>query len=120
MNDDHLSAPWQKVGQMLYIELADALSRRAWSEARDMTTPEAVEAIRRHDWTVVGDELQGMENAHAIRDAMKVGTEDDVLDASMSDDREARLSRIGVEQNKARIQADYDAIDRGARVGMPP
>ena len=85
-----------------------------------MTTPEAIQAVRSHDWTKVGDELQGLENAYAIRDALKVGTEDDVLDAAMSDDREARLAKISAEQNKARIQADYDAIDRGARVGIPP
>ena len=118
MNDDHLSAPWQVVGQMINIELADALSRKAWSEATEMTTPEAVQAIRSHNWTVVGDELGGMEAANAIRNAMKVGTEDDVLDAAMSDDREAKLNKIGVAQNRARIQADYDSLGRDARIGM--
>ena len=102
--------PWRRVGQMYYIELADALSRRAWKEVEGMTTPEFVEAVRSENWRTVGDEYGDLEGAHANRDAMKVGTEDDVLDASMSGDK-GRLAKIGHAQNAARIQSMYDNQD---------
>ena len=115
MNTDHLSTSWQKVGQMYYVELADALQRRAWTEVSDMITPEFSEAVRRGDWETVGDEYMDIDSAHAIRDAMKLGTEDDVLDASMAGDTQ-RLRKIAHAQNAARIQSGYDKQD--GRVGM--
>ncbi len=118
MNDDHLSGLWQKVGQHYHVELADALRRRAWSEVTDMRGAEFTEAVRRQAWATVGDEY-GMEGAHAIRDAMEIGTEDDMFDAVMDpDNREARMGKIGRLRNQARIDADLSSQDRDPRIGM--
>ena len=115
MNTDHLSASWQKVGQMYYVELADALKRRAWKEVEGMTTPEFVEAVRRENWRKVGDEYGDVEGAHAIRDAMKLGTEDDVFDAIMDGDKD-RLRKIAHAQSQGVTRADFAAQDD--KIGM--
>ena len=111
MNDDHLSESWKKVAGMYYLELADALKRRAWKEVEGMTTPEFVAAVRRENWRKVGDEYGDVEGAHAIRDAMKLGTEDDVFDAIMDGDKD-RLSKIARAQSEGVSRADFESQDK--------